>query len=813
VRTIQDTRRAGRALLPALALLLAGPALASAQAPTPLASRVPAKDLLFYLQSDGLDAHGAEWKASAASKVLNETSFGVLLEDLARQGLDLMSQNSRGALPAGGEVLTLFKRVVRGGLALGVNGNLEKGRVTLALRGGARPEVQGVILRVMASASRQVAPREVRKAGRKVTLAGAGNQTALIEDKGDLIVCVAGDLDATLALLDGKEPSAAGHPLVAELARAEGAFRPMIFGFFDPKLAGPLPPEAQALGLGGVERVDFRWGFRDDALYSMLRVKAPSPRRGLLALLDGPTFDRSTLPPMPPSVTGFAALSLSPLQFYEKVAAISKIGSPPNAPDRFAATEQQFEKATGVNIKGDLLAKLGPKMAGFSLSASAPGGLPIEMVVLAEVADPKAFADSLGRVFDTINQAMKGPRPGPPGRQPMPEIRKLEGGRLAGFELILPEGSVPPGPLTAIRPTLLIGEKYLAIGTMPGAATQAVDAAEGRGPAWKPTEAYVAMADLLPKSLVGLYVSDPRQTLPVLVSNLPTLLALANQNLANRPGPPGRGPAIPIEVDPAKIPAAEQLTSRLFPASTSLVVDAEGIRLVGRESFPEVSSPGVAGVMVGLLLPAVQASREAARRSQCVNHLKQMGLAMFNFHSTENHFPAAAIADKDGKPLLSWRVAILPFLDQKALYEKFKLDEPWDSEHNKPLLAEMPDVFKCPTRQGAKDGETCYCVFTGENTPFDTSNGPLLANITDGTSNTLRVVESGTPVPWTKPDDLAFDPESKLPNFGATSSHPGGFNALFMDGSVRFIKNSINQLILKALISPHGGEVINADAF
>ena len=772
--------------------------------------------MIFYFQVDGLDAHQAAWDGSAASKILNQTSFGVMLEDLAKQGLDLAFKDGRGNLPGGGEVIAALKQVARRGFALALNGNLEEGSLTLTIRGGSRLEIRNIVLRLLEAPAQVEALKEVTKGGRKVILARKGGDVALIDDKGDLIVCEAKYLDATIDLLDGKAPSAVGHPLVAELARAEGLFRPMLFGFFDPKALPPMPAEAQAMGLGGLERVDFRWGFRDEALFSVFRIKAPSPRKGLLALLDGPTFDRSTLPPMPASVTGFAALSVSPLQLYEKAAALANTGKPDGAPDQFAPGEAGIKQMTGLDVKADLLAKLGPKMATFTVPATAPGGLPIEAVIIAEVADSAAFVDSLDKVFNVVNRALKAPRPGRPAGQPTPEVRKLEGGRLAGFELILPEGVVPPGPMTGMRPTLLIGSKYLAIATQPGGATLAVDVAEGRGAAWKPAEAYVAMADLLPKSMVGLTVSDPRQTLPALVSNLPALLGAANMALANRPGPggqPAQGPAIPIELDPARIPTAEQLSSRLFPASSAVVDDAEGIRLIGRESFPEVASPGTAGVGVALLLPAVQAAREAARRAQCVNNLKQFGLAMHNYHDVNNIFPPAAITDKDGKPLLSWRVAILPYIEQLELYNKFKLDEPWDSEHNKPLIAEMPRTFLCPSRKNPEAGQTCYCVWTGENTPFETPNGMGIAQFTDGTSNTLLVIESGTPVVWTKPDDLAFDPESKLPNFGATSLHPGGFNALFGDGSVRFLKNTINQAILKALISPHGGEVINADAY
>src|SRR5437588_6801844 len=101
--------------------------------------------------------------------------------------------------------------------------------------------------------------------------------------------------------------------------------------------------------------------------------------------------------------------------------------------------------------------------------------------------------------------------------------------------------------------------------------------------------------------------------------------------------------------------------------------------------------------MVALLLPAVQAAREAARRAQCTNNLKQIGLAMHNYHSSNNCFPPAFTTDRDGKPLLSWRVLLLPYLECSSLYANFHLDEPWDSPHNRPLVNQMPSVFACPS--------------------------------------------------------------------------------------------------------------------
>ena len=214
-----------------------------------------------------------------------------------------------------------------------------------------------------------------------------------------------------------------------------------------------------------------------------------------------------------------------------------------------------------------------------------------------------------------------------------------------------------------------------------------------------------------------------------------------------------------------------------------------------------------------MLLPATQSAREAARRSQCVNNLKQIGLANHNYHSANNMLPPPAITDKDGKPLLSWRVTILPYLDQQELYNKFKLDEPWDSPNNKSLIKEMPPVYLCPSRRNPEPGTTTYRVFVGKGALFQEGEGTGFQNVTDGTSNTVMVVESKDAVPWTKPDELMFDPEAKPSFQGAGSPHPGGFNTGFADGSVRFIKNSVSLQVWKALITRASGEVISSDSY
>ncbi|MCS6865300.1 MAG: DUF1559 domain-containing protein [Gemmata sp.] len=191
------------------------------------------------------------------------------------------------------------------------------------------------------------------------------------------------------------------------------------------------------------------------------------------------------------------------------------------------------------------------------------------------------------------------------------------------------------------------------------------------------------------------------------------------------------------------------------------------------------------------------------------NNLKQIALAMHNYEAANDMFPPAAVCDKTGKPLLSWRVLILPYIDQEALFKEFKLDEPWDSEHNKKLLAKMPVVYRLP---GAKPDAptTHYRVFVGNGAGFDWVMGGKLTDITDGTSNTLMVVTAADAVPWTKPDELEYDKDKDMTRLIGAVVHGQVQIALF-DGSVRTLKKVPAKEILHALITKSGGEVIPDD--
>ncbi len=180
---------------------------------------------------------------------------------------------------------------------------------------------------------------------------------------------------------------------------------------------------------------------------------------------------------------------------------------------------------------------------------------------------------------------------------------------------------------------------------------------------------------------------------------------------------------------------------------------------------------------------------------------------MHNYLSKYERVPPQAAFGKDGKPLLSWRVLILPFIGENELYKEFHLDEPWDSEHNKKLLARMPKVYAVP---GQKEVDaTHYQGFHGKGAFFEGKKGIRIFDIPDGTSNTLMVVEAANAVPWTKPEDLPYDPDKPLPKLGGL--FPGGFNAAMCDGSVRFISAAVKPTTLHIVIQRNDGQVVPGD--
>jgi len=187
-------------------------------------------------------------------------------------------------------------------------------------------------------------------------------------------------------------------------------------------------------------------------------------------------------------------------------------------------------------------------------------------------------------------------------------------------------------------------------------------------------------------------------------------------------------------------------------------------------------------------------------KAKCADNLATLARIMHDHVSEKRTYPPAAIYSKDGKPLLSWRVALLEHMGEDDLLKEFKTDEPWDSAHNKKLIKKMPKIYALPGVETKEPGMTFFQVFTGKGTIFEGKEGLKLTDHLKSGDSHFMIVEAGEPVPWTKPDDLAYDSKKPLPKLGRLSDE--GFHAAFtfLGDRVRFIPKSITEKQLRSMI-------------
>jgi Protein of unknown function (DUF1559) len=228
---------------------------------------------------------------------------------------------------------------------------------------------------------------------------------------------------------------------------------------------------------------------------------------------------------------------------------------------------------------------------------------------------------------------------------------------------------------------------------------------------------------------------------------------------------------------------------------------------------------------------AVTKVTDTADRMSSNNNLKQITLANMNYLDKYNDFPNNSYGP-DGKPLLSWRVHLLPFVEEQGLYRQFKLDEPWDSANNRRLLDQMPLTYATPTERTGRTprgNKTYYRGFSGPGGIFARRDQPPAegmklgfdqplfqrrlkqTDITDGFTNTIFVVEAGDPVEWTKPDDLDASPGKPFPPLGGIRPKDDIIQVGFLDGSVRPVKRTNTEAQWRAAITIAGRETITLD--
>ncbi len=208
-------------------------------------------------------------------------------------------------------------------------------------------------------------------------------------------------------------------------------------------------------------------------------------------------------------------------------------------------------------------------------------------------------------------------------------------------------------------------------------------------------------------------------------------------------------------------------------------------------------------VLIGLLLPSFEMAGDDPRRHQSANNLKYLGIAMHNYHDTYGSLPPAVVTDRDGRPLYSWRVLLLPFMEEKRLYEKFDLTQPWDSETNRPLAEFVPGILQSPyLDRGQHPGKTTYVAVVdpqGKQTLMLSQEGRRLDEVTYELGSVVMVVEQiDHPVIWTKPDDIS--PFKLIGAAQIGQNDPSYFPAMFADASVRWIPADDRQQLKEYLL-------------
>lgn len=535
-----------------------------------------------------------------------------------------------------------------------------------------------------------------------------------------------------------------------------------------------------ALGLDKVGAAVMVNGLDDNGCVTRASLALDGGATGIFSWLDAQPLNAKDLSQIPSTSPVAIAFKLDAAGIYDLWIDLATQIDPDSAQEMLAGM-QQMEQQVGLRIRDDLLGSLGDTWRIYAQPG--PAGLITGWTIAIKVRDRQ----KLEQVNNTLTAMAKAAlQQGGP---------VLESSEIAGHTVHTLSFGQPGVPAA---PSWCITDDELFVAVTPQQ-MEPLLSGEAQG------ESLVQNADVK-----KLFQADSRTLAFAYLDTqqvAQTLLPLAQMGLQMAQGQRG---VPPLTTD--GLPSQEAIVPHLQPSLFAFQRTDDGVGFTSYQTLPGGNVGASAPVMVALLLPAVQAAREAARRMQGSNNLKQIGLAMHNFHDTYRALPAGYSADADGKPLLSWRVHVLPFIEGQVLYEQFHLDEPWDSPHNKAFIPQMPAVYRCPNSV-AEPGMTNYVGLAGGDGVFVRPQagdrlGAGFRDITDGTSNTIMTLEvpDESAVIWTKPAD--FSPNKEDPTKGLTGLRPGGFQVGFADGSVRFIAETVDVNVLKGLFTKSGGEAV-----
>jgi len=560
-----------------------------------------------------------------------------------------------------------------------------------------------------------------------------------------------------------------------------------------PTARNPVTAFLNASGLNGITSISAVTGLDDEGFVSRTQVAIEGQPRGLLSFVDAKPLAAEELACIPSDATIALALRINAEAVFNTIE--SMVGQiEPRARGEMAAGIAQMEAQLGFNLRNDVLKALGDSICVYN----SPGEGGLVVTGITAVIDVKD-RDSLAKVNERLIALLKAQmqrreeeRRRESGRyfRPGPRIEQFEFAGQTVYFFNARDDDVPVAPAWCLTEDKLIAALF----------PQNIKAYLSRGDQFEPITTLPKVAGLFEADtgpLAMMYV-DTKSVFELVYPLVPMLLQVGLGELARE--------GIDVHIGP--LPSAPAIGRHLSGSVSAVRRNAAGVELIARQTLPAGSIGAAAPVMAAFGLPAVVSARSAARRAQSLSNMRQLGVVMQMYMARHGSFPPAYTTDADGRPLLSWRVQMLPYIGQQALYERFNMDEPWDSENNKKLIPLMPMTLRSPGSR-ASQGMTNYLTVRGKDTVFPGAEKVKDSQITDGMSNTIMLVEvdDSRAVPWTKPDDFAYDEEN--PTAGLGGLRRNGFNALFCDGSVRFIRRWVDRDMVRRLFTRNDGEPVD----
>jgi hypothetical protein len=691
------------------------------------------------------------------------------------------------------------------------------GGVVVSLGGQAAGFKAAVEKYVKATSAGQTGPGEgldrVQIAGqtwyRGKTTLGDGMPIVVFGFKGNCFVVGIGEgsVEAILARMNAKQPPAW---LTAALAKVPVQRRTGIV-YLNLKAIGetvlplidaPQVKDAKAvvemLGFDNADALIYTLGLDAGGYVDKVLLALAGPPRGLVRLVSDRPLRPEDLVPIPRDAA-FALAARLDLQQALDVVLSSVERMSPQTRSQVNQALDEMEKQSGINFRRGVLESLGDTWCIYT-SPGEGNFLVTGLTAVVSIRSNPGFALAYSKLMDLAKKGLTPPSDAGPSLG-LAGLGSLQHFSFAGrevccvnLEVFAPSWCVMPGQLVmALTPqnvkAYLSRREHKSLATLPDVA--GVLPAAG-GPV-----------------MVG-YTDAPKlfEAIYPLVSIYAPMMAAAAQQWK-------------IDLDPSFWPSAPAIARHLRPTVTTVERNPHGIQLTCHYSFPAggaawplafVAASGAASlspVYSGAPAPPPQISVAPTKiepdpTAQIAANLTHVGEGIGKYAKQKGTFPAAYIADAAGKPLLSWRVAILPYLGQEELYKQFRLNEPWDSEHNRKLAARMPACFQ--SKVAGKPDETNFLAVCGEKAVFPGGRAIRPAEVTDGLDKTVMVVTATKDVVWTKPEDFAYD--EKNPLAGLAIDYRNGALALRCDGKVCHIPSFAYPDGVRAVFTRAGGEIL-----